>query len=107
MRHGGAGDGAQTITISSVFARRTPLTPSCISSTIRREERALIAWYRNLVEEVLEHATPGTLDLAIEIVSLPDQIRGYEGIKRASIRAVKELAAEKLAVVKQAPQVIV
>jgi indolepyruvate ferredoxin oxidoreductase len=74
---------------------------------IRQEERGLITWYRNLVEEVLEHVTPGTLDLAIEIASLPDQIRGYEGIKRESIRAVQELAAEKLALVKQAPQVTV
>jgi indolepyruvate ferredoxin oxidoreductase len=74
---------------------------------IRREERGLITWYRNLVEEVLEHITPGTLDLAIETVSLPDQIRGYEAIKLESIRAVKELAAEKLALVKQTPQVTV
>ena len=72
---------------------------------IRREERGLIAWYRNLIEEVLEHVTPGTLDLGIEIANLPDQIRGYEGIKLASIRAVKELASEKIALVKQAPQV--
>jgi len=72
---------------------------------IRREERDLITWYRNLVEEVLEHVTPATLDLAIEIANLPDQIRGYEGIKVASIRAVKDLAGEKLVRVKQTPQV--
>jgi indolepyruvate ferredoxin oxidoreductase len=74
---------------------------------IRRQERELITWYRNLVEEVLEHVTPGTLDLAIEIANMPDQIRGYESIKLASIRAVKDVAAEKLALVKQAPPVTV
>jgi indolepyruvate ferredoxin oxidoreductase len=84
--------------------RGTPLDPFGYAA-IRREERALIAWYRNLIEEVLEHLTPENLPLAIEIACLPDQIRGYEHIKMESIRQVKRLAQEKLALVKQLPQV--
>jgi len=84
--------------------RGTPLDPFRYAA-VRREERALIAWYRNLVEEVLEHVTPENLPLALEILHLPDQIRGYEHIKMESIGLVKRLAQEKLARVKQAPQV--
>jgi indolepyruvate ferredoxin oxidoreductase len=71
----------------------------------RREERALIPWYRTLIEELLRHVTPGNLSVAAEIAALPDQIRGYENIKMESIREVKRLAQEKLALVKQAPEV--
>ena len=72
---------------------------------LRKEERALIAWYRNLIEEVLAHVTPGTLPQAMEIAALPDQIRGYENIKMEKIREVRGLAEEKLVQVKDAPQV--
>ena len=63
----------------------------------RREERELIVWYRNLIEELLPKVTPEDLGAAIEIASLPGQIRGYEGIKRANTMRIKELAAAKLA----------
>ncbi|MCS7023262.1 MAG: indolepyruvate ferredoxin oxidoreductase family protein [Bryobacteraceae bacterium] len=62
----------------------------------RRQERELIDWYRNLVDEILRHFTPENEALAVEIASLPDQIRGYEAIKEANIRRVKQLAEEKL-----------
>jgi indolepyruvate ferredoxin oxidoreductase len=71
-------------------------------ATLRRQERALIAWYRNLLQEILEHVAPNNLSLAIEIASLPAQIRGYEQIKLSSIREVKHLAEEKLALLKSA-----
>jgi indolepyruvate ferredoxin oxidoreductase len=64
---------------------------------VRREERALIEWYRGLIEECLAKLTPANLAIAIEIASLPDQIRGYEKIKSDSIALVKAQAAEKLA----------
>jgi len=69
-------------------------------ASIRREERRLIAWYRDLVEELLECVEPGNLSLAIEIASLPEQIRGYEEIKLSSIREVRKLAEEKLGLFK-------
>jgi indolepyruvate ferredoxin oxidoreductase len=69
----------------------------------RREERGLIEWYRELIERVLANVTPQNLSVATEIASLPDQIRGYEDVKRASIRKVKGLAEEKFAEL-QAPE---
>ena len=62
----------------------------------RRKERELINWYRSLIETVLERLTPDNLDVALEIASLPDQIRGYERIKEESIAKVRKLAKEKL-----------
>ena len=70
-------------------------------AVLRREERALIGWYRDLVHRVLDRVTPDNLPRAIEIVSLPDQIRGYEYIKVASVRSVKQLAEEKVAQLQQ------
>jgi indolepyruvate ferredoxin oxidoreductase len=70
---------------------------------LRGEERALIAWYRKLVEDVLDHVTPDNLPRAMEIAALPDQIRGYENIKMEKIREVRRMAEEKLALVKQTP----
>jgi indolepyruvate ferredoxin oxidoreductase len=63
---------------------------------VRREERALIGWYRELIDQCLQKLTPANLSAAIELASLPDQIRGYEEIKRESIVRVKALAAKKL-----------
>jgi len=65
-------------------------------AAVRCEERALVDWYRQLVRECLDLTTPDTLAMVGEIVALPDQIRGYEDIKLASVRQVKAAAAEKL-----------
>ena len=69
-------------------------------AAIRREERTLISWYRDLVGNVLEHVAPNNLTLAIEIASLPDRIRGYEQVKLSSIREAQRLAEEKLTLLK-------
>ena len=71
------------------WLRGTPFDPFGYAA-IRREERALIGWYQDLVRQCLD------LPAALEIVSLPDQIRGYEEIKLESIRRVKAEAASKL-----------
>ncbi|MBL8234044.1 MAG: indolepyruvate ferredoxin oxidoreductase family protein [Bryobacterales bacterium] len=68
----------------------------------RREERALIGWYRDLIREAVQQLTPANEALVVEIANLPDQIRGYEQIKEANIRRVKELAMEKLNALKAA-----
>jgi indolepyruvate ferredoxin oxidoreductase len=81
--------------------RGTPFDPFG-HAVLRRQERALIAWYRDLLQEILKHVAPNNLTLAIEIASLPAQIRGYEQIKLSSIREVKRLALEKLALLKSA-----
>jgi indolepyruvate ferredoxin oxidoreductase len=70
----------------------------------RRLERSLIGWYQGLIRDVIERLTPETEALAIEIASLPDQIRGYESIKEESIRQVKRQAEEKRAALQKAAQ---
>jgi indolepyruvate ferredoxin oxidoreductase len=59
----------------------------------RRMERELIGWYRDLISQVVDRNVPHALELA----ALPEQIRGYEQIKEASIAQVKKMAAEMLA----------
>ena len=56
----------------------------------RRMERELINWYRELVLQAIEQDLPQ----ALEIAALPDQIRGYEKIKEASVARVKKRAEE-------------
>jgi indolepyruvate ferredoxin oxidoreductase len=58
----------------------------------RRMERELIGWYRELITQAIERNHPQ----ALEIAALPDQIRGYEQIKEASIAKVKQRAHEML-----------
>jgi indolepyruvate ferredoxin oxidoreductase len=54
----------------------------------RRRERALVGWYKNLVEAAFNIDDPA---LARRMIELPDSIRGYESIKDASIeRAMAE-----------------
>jgi indolepyruvate ferredoxin oxidoreductase len=79
--------------------RGTPLDVFGYSSH-RRQERALIQWYRDLIEQVVHNLRPDNLQLALEIAALPDQIRGYEAIKEQSIANVKKLATEKLKAMK-------
>jgi indolepyruvate ferredoxin oxidoreductase len=65
-------------------------------ATLRREERALVAWYRALVAEGLDGAGADGHARAIELARLPDTIRGYEDIKLRSIAAARGRAAALL-----------
>jgi len=78
------------------WLRGTPLDPFG-RAQVRREERALIGWYEQIVRDCLDRVTPETIQLAQEIVALPDQIRGYERIKLENVRKTKVIAAAKLA----------
>ena len=64
---------------------------------VRRRERELIGWYRGTIESLLDGLTDANLGQAVEIARLPDQIRGYEDIKTASIEKVQQAVNEKLA----------
>jgi indolepyruvate ferredoxin oxidoreductase len=55
-------------------------------SAERRAERALIAEYEADVARLLEDLTSGRLALAVQIASIPDQIRGFGHVKAASIK---------------------
>jgi indolepyruvate ferredoxin oxidoreductase len=55
-------------------------------SADRRLERELIAAYEKDVAAVLGSLSPVTLDTAIELLSLPDRIRGYGPVKEKAAR---------------------
>ncbi len=61
-------------------------------SSHRKAERELINWYRQVISRVIDQMTDENTSQAIEIASLPDQIRGYETIKEESIARVKKVA---------------
>ncbi len=54
----------------------------------RREERQLIAWYRDLLSRNVTHPQ------VAELAALPDLIRGYDEIKSASILEARRKAEE-------------
>ncbi len=57
---------------------------------VRRVERALVAEYRQAIDEQLARLAPGTLDRAVEIAGLPDRIRGYEQVKLDSVETFRQ-----------------
>ena len=77
--------------------RRTRGTPWDLFgyARVRREERRLIQWYKDLIESALDRLDPETYPVIVEIAQLPDQIRGYEEIKLGNVEAVTA-QAEKL-----------
>jgi indolepyruvate ferredoxin oxidoreductase len=74
--------------------RGTPFDPFRYAA-VRREERRLVPWYRDLVTGALLGADGHVA--ALELACLPESIRGYEGIKLRSIAAARARAAGLLA----------
>jgi len=64
-------------------------------SEVRRLERELIRWYEGLLEEIARNLTPANHELAVQLASVPDRIRGYERIKVRSAAAAVEYANQK------------
>ncbi len=63
----------------------------------RRGERQLIADYEKTVGGLLERLDAGNVDLAADIASVPEHIRGYGHVKEAHLHAAKAREAELLA----------
>jgi indolepyruvate ferredoxin oxidoreductase len=63
-------------------------------SADRKLERDLIAGYEKDVATVLGLLSPLTLDTAIEILSLPDRIRGYGPVKEKAVHDAKARYAQ-------------
>jgi indolepyruvate ferredoxin oxidoreductase len=59
---------------------------------VRRVERELIGEYEELVGEALTLLTPDTHDTAVELLELPDLIRGYEDIKLRNVALYRKRA---------------
>jgi indolepyruvate ferredoxin oxidoreductase len=62
----------------------------------RRAERRLIADYHNTVAAVLSGLKPANLELAVEIASVPEDIRGYGHVKERHIIDAKTREATLL-----------
>jgi len=62
----------------------------------RKTERALIGEYRASIEEVVRGLTPANHALAVEIASLPEQIRGYGHVKERNLAAARVRWADLL-----------
>ncbi len=65
-------------------------------SADRKLERELIGFYEKDVVTVLGALSPVTLDTAVELLSLPDRIRGYGPVKE---KAVKDAQARHMQLV--------
>ena len=63
---------------------------------VRRVERALIEEYRDLVGAALADLRPTTAAVVLQILQLPDMVRGYEHIKLANVERMRERAKELL-----------
>jgi len=77
------------------WLRGTPLDVFGYSAE-RRMERALIRQYEDDMTEVLSNVTPQTHDIAVEIASLPRQIRGFGPVKEANAEAAAKRREELL-----------
>jgi len=69
----------------------------------RRLERRLIGEYEALVDEILDRLSPANHEVAVELASLPDEIRGFGHVKEANLARVKAREETLLAQFRSAP----
>jgi indolepyruvate ferredoxin oxidoreductase len=63
-------------------------------SADRRMERDLIAGYERDIATVLKLLSPATIDTAVELLSLPDRIRGFGPVKEKAVKDTKARYAQ-------------
>jgi indolepyruvate ferredoxin oxidoreductase len=63
----------------------------------RRQERALIGEYENVVAEIVSGLTPQNHATAIDLASVPEHIRGYGHVRAAHLKTAKTREAALLA----------
>jgi indolepyruvate ferredoxin oxidoreductase len=73
------------------FLRGTWLDPFGYSAH-RKEERELITRYESLIAEMAYGLNADNYDLAVALLSIPEEIRGYGHVKQASIEKAKKKA---------------
>lgn len=61
----------------------------------------MIEEHRSLLESLLPDLNDANDDLAAQNAALPDQIRGYEGIKLASLIEFRQRVADALATIER------
>jgi indolepyruvate ferredoxin oxidoreductase len=74
---------------------------------VRRVERRLTGEYRRLIEALLADLNEVNYPLAVQIAELPDLIRGYEGIKLASVDEFRRRVEASLAEFRAADATVV
>jgi indolepyruvate ferredoxin oxidoreductase len=62
----------------------------------RKMERALIREYEETVERLLAELSPQNHAIAIQIASLPEEMRGYGHVKTRNVAAARKKRAELL-----------
>ena len=77
------------------FLRDTPFDPFGRTAH-RRLERKLVDDYRGVVEELLAGLSGENVALAVDIASLPEQIRGFEQVREEQLAAALEKQTELL-----------
>ncbi|ARP82862.1 pyruvate ferredoxin oxidoreductase [Bordetella genomosp. 8] len=89
--------GPWTLSAMKVLARMKGLRGTWVDpfghTRERRMERELIRQYREVVESLLATLSPDNLDRAVKIAALPEKIRGYGHIKRASVARYRDALA--------------
>jgi indolepyruvate ferredoxin oxidoreductase len=93
--------GAWMLAAMRVLARLRGLRGGALDpfgySAERRTERRLISEYRAVIEELLPALAAGRLQLAVEIASIPELIRGYGPVKERHLQNARAREAELLA----------
>ncbi len=82
--------------------RGTPLDPFG-RTEVRRVERALIAEYRGLAARAVARLAPLNAAVVMQVLELPDMVRGYEQIKLDNVARMRARAAELLAELEAQP----
>jgi indolepyruvate ferredoxin oxidoreductase len=70
----------------------------------RRVERQLVADYEATLRELLSNLTPENHALAVQIASIPDQIRGFGHVKDASLKRAQAEQTMLLTAFRQPPE---
>lgn len=86
------------------FLRGTVLDPFGAVAA-RREERALLAWYEDLLGEALPLLKASNAPRLAELLGLPDTIRGYEAVKSVNAAEAQARALQMLDELKRHPKI--
>lgn len=78
------------------FLRETPFDPFGFSDE-RQQERAAIDVYKQTILELLISLNQSNIDLAVQIASIPENIRGYGHVKARHVASAQEKQTELLA----------
>jgi indolepyruvate ferredoxin oxidoreductase len=89
MRFGAWMGGVFAVLQKLKFLRGTALDPFGYTAE-RKTERALIREYEDMVARLLVDLSPQNLATAVQLASLPEEIRGFGHIKLKSIAAARQ-----------------